>query len=171
MLTQTADYALRALIYLAHDPDDGYHQTRDLAGLLNIPHNYLGKILQQLGHAAIVESQRGMNGGFRLCRLPDQVRLYDILHALDAVPEDPRCPLLNGGRQRELCLLHRRFASMTADYIRFLKDTTLQSILLPDSFPATCPLPDAQPVDAEHFPCPPSSDPVKPARLGVLSAT
>src|SRR4051812_18261471 len=62
MLTQTADYALRALIYLAHDPDDGYHQTRDLAGLLNIPHNYLGKILQQLGHSGIVESQRGMNG-------------------------------------------------------------------------------------------------------------
>src|SRR3954465_15700501 len=85
MLTQTADYALRALIYLAHDADDGYHQTRDLAGFLNVPHNYLGKILQFLAHARIVESQRGMNGGFRLCRLPDQVRLYDVMSALDAV--------------------------------------------------------------------------------------
>jgi Rrf2 family nitric oxide-sensitive transcriptional repressor len=170
MLTKTADYALRALIYLAHDPEDGYHQTRDLAGLLNIPHNYLGKILQQLGHKGIVESQRGMNGGFRLCRLPDQIRLFDVLHALDAVPEDPQCPLLTGGRQRELCLLHRRFASMTAAYVRFLKDTTLQDILLPDSFPAACPLPAEQPVDVENFPCPPSPSTATSTRLSVLSS-
>src|SRR4051812_46529205 len=88
MLNQTADYALRALIYLAHSPEDGYHQTRDLAAALNVPANYLGKILQQLGHRQIVESQRGMNGGFRLARLPDQVRLFDVLAALDLLPHD-----------------------------------------------------------------------------------
>ena len=154
MLTQTVDYALRALIYLAHDPDDGFHQTRDLATSLNVPHNYLGKVLQHLAHAGIVESQRGMNGGFRLCRLPDQVRLYDVLLALDAVPQNNECPLLTGGRQRELCVLHRRFASMTAAYVRFLKDTTLQDVLQPDSFPATCPGPDRLPADVETYPCP-----------------
>jgi len=154
MLTQTADYALRALIYLAHDPDDGFHQTRDVATLLNIPHNYLGKILQQLGHARIVESQRGMNGGFRLCRLPDQIRLYDVLRALDAIPKDPACPLLTGGRQRELCLLHRRFASMTARYVRELKETTLQDVLQPDSFPGACPGPAHLPADTDTYPCP-----------------
>jgi Rrf2 family protein len=168
MLTQTADYALRALIYLAHDPEDGYHQTRDLARLLNVPYNYLGKILQLIGHAGIVESQRGMCGGFRLCRLPDQIRLYDVLHALDAVPEDPACPLLTGGRQRELCLLHRRFASMTAAYVNFLKDTSLQDVLLPDSFPATCPGAGNLPADAEQFPC---TKFAPAARLAVLSAT
>ena len=84
MLTQTADYALRALVYLAHGPEDGYHQTRDLAKSLNVPANYLGKILQLLGHKLIVESQRGMNGGFRLSRLPEQIRLYDVMLAIGA---------------------------------------------------------------------------------------
>src|SRR5258707_11545167 len=93
MLTQTADYALRALIYLAHSPEDGNHQTRDLAKALNVPTNYLGKILQLLGHQQIVESQRGMNGGFRLSRLPEQVRLYDVMFALDTLPSDNECPL------------------------------------------------------------------------------
>lgn len=167
MLTQTADYALRALIHLAHDPDDGYHQTRDMSSALNVPHNYLGKILQLLAHAGVVESQRGMNGGFRLCRLPDQIRLYDVFRAIDAVPKDPDCPLLTGGRQRELCLLHRRFAGMTAAYVRFLKETTLEDVLQPDSFPATCPGPTNLPADVETYPCtafPP------PTRLTVLSA-
>lgn len=166
MLTQTADYALRALIYLAHSPEDGYHQTRDLAKALNVPTNYLGKILQLLAHQQIVESQRGMNGGFRLAKLPEQVRLYDVFFALDALPADNECPMLTGGRQLELCRLHRRFAALNADYIRFLKETTLEEILQPDSFPAECPGPEHLPADTDVLPCThfPST-----SRLNVLS--
>jgi Rrf2 family protein len=165
MLTQTADYALRALIYLAHDDDDGYHQTRDMATALNVPANYLGKILQLLGHKKLVESQRGMRGGFRLSRLPEQIRLFDVLEALDTIPTDPACALVSGGRQIELCTLHRRFASMTATYIAFLKDTTLADVLQPNSMPATCPGQDNFP-DADIYPCPKSAAPVQ---LKVLS--
>jgi Rrf2 family protein len=168
MLTQTADYALRALVYLAHDPEDAYHQTRDLARALNVPANYLGKILQLLGHRRIVESQRGMNGGFRLARLPEQVRLFDVIDALDAVPKDPECPMLTGARQMEMCVLHRRFAAATADYVRFLKGTTLGDVLRPSQFPAECPGPDRLPEDVDVYPCtrfktPARSLPVVPA--------
>ncbi|HSI34222.1 MAG TPA: Rrf2 family transcriptional regulator [Tepidisphaeraceae bacterium] len=151
MLTQTTDYALRALVYLAHDPEDGYHQTRDLATALNIPGNYLGKILQLLAHHKLVESQRGMHGGFRLARLPEQVRLYDVLKALDTLPTDPECPLMTGGRQMELCGLHRRFAAMTRQYLDFLRGTTLHDLLVDHSMPATCPgrIPATDPL-----PCP-----------------
>jgi Rrf2 family protein len=165
MLTQTADYALRALIYLVHDDDDGYHQTRDMATALNVPANYLGKILQLLGHKKLVESQRGMRGGFRLSRLPEQIRLFDVLEALDTIPTDPTCALVNGGRQIELCTLHRRFASMTATYIAFLKDTTLADVLQPHSMPATCPGQGNFP-DADIYPCPKNTVPVQ---LTVLS--
>jgi Rrf2 family protein len=169
MLTQTADYALRALIYLAHDPDDGYHQTRDMAKALNVPANYLGKILQLLGHRKLVESQRGMRGGFRLSRLPEQIRLYDVLDALDTIPTDPACALVNGGRQIELCTLHRRFASVTASYIAFLKDTTLADVLQPHSMPATCPGPNNFP-DADIYPCPANdATAAAPVQLTVLS--
>jgi Rrf2 family protein len=168
MLTQTADYALRALIYLAHDPDDGYHQTCDLARALNTPANYLGKILQLLRQRQIVESQRGMNGGFRLCRLPEQIRLFDVLDAIEAVPHDPVCPLRDGnGRQLELCLLHRRFAAFTAAYVQFLKETTLADVLQPDSFPGACPGPAHFPADGDKYPCP---EHPRPAALRVLVA-
>lgn len=168
MLTQTADYALRALIHLAHSPEDGYHQTRDLATALNVPSNYLGKILQQLGHRQIVESQRGMNGGFRLARLPEQVQLFDVLSALDLIPHDHDCPLTTGGRQIELCGLHRRFAAMTSAYVKFLKDTTLADVLKPAAaFPAECPGSDKFPDDVDLYPCTKYPAPV---RLTVLGA-
>ena len=167
MLTQTSDYALRALVYLAHDPDDGYHQTRDLAGVLNVPANYLGKILQLLSHHRIVESQRGMHGGFRLSRLPEQIRLFDVLAALDAVPTDPECPLVAGGQQMELCNLHRRFASVTRVYVKFLKDTTLADVLTSHSVPAQCPGPGMlNEAEAAVYPCPKQNGAV---HLEVLS--
>jgi Rrf2 family protein len=169
MLTHTGDYALRGLIYLANDPDDGYHQTRDLAKALNVPANYLGKILQTLAHDRIVESRRGLNGGFRLARLPEQIRLYDVLNALEAVPRDPECPLITGGRQIELCALHRRFAAMAAKYVRFLKETTLEDVLQPaQAFPGTCPGPAHLPADTDEYPC--TEFPAAP-RLRVLAST
>jgi Rrf2 family protein len=167
MLTKTTDYALRALIYLAHDPDDGYHQTHDLATTLNVPANYLGKILQQLARSRLVESQRGANGGFRLARLPEQVRLYDVLEALDALPHNPECPLITGGRQMELCKLHRSFAFIASTYIRFLKSTTLQDLLEPDSMPATCPGPARLPKEVHTYPCPDNPRPVELEQLAA----
>ncbi len=170
MLTQTSDYALRALVYLAHDPEDGYHQTRDLAGALNVPANYLGKILQLLSHHRIVESQRGMHGGFRLAKLPEQIRLYDVLQALDSVPTDPECPIIAGGRQLELCGLHRRFASMTRTYVAFLKDTCLGDLLCEHPVPASCPGPGQLALtgtDGEVYPCPKQMPLVQLAVLSV----
>ena len=167
MLTKTTDYALRALIYLAHDPEDGYHQTNDLASVLNVPANYLGKILQLLGRKRIVESVRGANGGFRLSRLPEQIRLYDVLDALDALPHKPECPLISGGRQIELCKLHRSFAFYETMYTKFLKTTTIQDMLQPNSLPATCPGPAHLPREVHTYPCPESTE---PARLAVTSA-
>jgi Rrf2 family protein len=170
MLTKTTDYALRALIYLAHEPDDGYHQTRDLATTLNVPSNYLGKILQQLARRRLVESQRGASGGFRLSRLPEQIRLYDVFEALDALPHKPDCPLITGGRQIELCKLHRSFAFIASSYVEFLKTTTVQDMLQPDSMPATCPGPAHIRNESDPYPCPEHTRPVQLEQLAVASA-
>jgi hypothetical protein len=77
--------------------------------------------------------------------------LYDVLKALDTLPHDPECPLITGGRQMELCGLHRRFAAMTRQYIDFLKSTTLAVLLVDHSMPGACPGPIPA---ADPLPCP-----------------
>lgn len=128
MLTQTAKYALQALIYLSQQVEDDYHQTREIARLIRVPANYLGKTLQKLARARIVDSQKGLHGGFRSALLPEQVRLYDILRAIDAVPRELD---ESNNIETELDSLHRRLAGINQLYRRFLKETTLEDVMQP----------------------------------------
>lgn len=133
MLTQTAKYALRALIYLTQQPDDNYHQTREVAKLIRVPANYLGKTLQKLARARIVDSQKGLHGGFRVAKLPEQVRLYDVLLAIDAIPGDVEGQAAEEAQQAELGALYERFAGVNRIYTKFLQETTLADLMHPES--------------------------------------
>ncbi len=135
MLTQTAKYALRALIYLTQQPDDNYHQTREVARLIQVPANYLGKTLQKLARARIVDSQKGLHGGFRVAKLPEQVRLYDVLLAIDAIPKDLDAEAPEEASQAELGSLYQRFAGVNRIYAKFLQETTLADLMHSDGAP------------------------------------
>jgi Rrf2 family protein len=135
MLTQTAKYALRALIYLTQQPDDNYHQTREVARLIHVPANYLGKTLQKLARARIVDSQKGLHGGFRIAKLPEQIRLYDILNAIDSIPRDMDAEAHPSGQQVELGSLYERFAGVGRIYVKFLQDTSLADLMHSEGIP------------------------------------
>jgi Rrf2 family protein len=150
MLTQTAKYALQALIYLSQQVEDDYHQTREVARSIKVPANYLGKTLQKLARAKIVDSQKGLHGGFRSARLPEQVRLYDILRAIDAVPKELDDEAAAGADKVELDSLQKRFASINQLYARFLKETTLADVMQPwTEEPAAAPAEAAVPGRSE----------------------
>lgn len=130
MLTQTAKYALQALIYLSQQVEDDYHQTREIAKRICVPSNYLGKTLQKLARARIVDSQKGLHGGFRSALLPEQVRLYDVLSAIDAVPKEAD---IDADSTNELDGLRKRLDGIHQLYHKFLKETTLEDVMKPDS--------------------------------------
>jgi len=125
MITQTAKYAIKTLYYLAQQQTDRYFQTKDVADKLGIPANYLGKTLQKLARARILESQKGLHGGFRCERHPGKVTLYELLRAVDAFPEtvgvhcDDDLP----------AAFHERFTVVQQAYERFLHETTIQDLL------------------------------------------
>jgi Rrf2 family protein len=130
MLTQTAKYALHALIYLTQQPDDNYHQACRIAEQIKVPANYLGKTLQKLARARLVDSQKGLHGGFRSALLPEQVRIYDVLRAIDALPADMDAQCTCGADDmQELKCLCARFEKINALYENFLKETTLADLM------------------------------------------
>ena len=66
MLSQTCEYALRAITYIAQNEVDGSVLAREIASATSVPLKYLQKILRDLVRAGMLTSVRGIGGGFRL---------------------------------------------------------------------------------------------------------
>ena len=86
-----SEYAIRALSNLAQIPDGKYAMVKQIATEEQIPRYFLAKILHQVACRGLLRSRKGRTGGFAL-RLPaDQIRLLDIVEALDGLAEYQTC--------------------------------------------------------------------------------
>lgn len=128
MISQSAEYCLRAVVYLA-GMEGKPVTTRDIAKAGKIPEGYLSKILQALGRAGMVESQRGYNGGFVLLRPPAELTLLEVVRVVDPSRRLTTCPL--GIHGTNLCSLHRQLDDAVA-----LADAALERVTIADMLAA-----------------------------------
>src|SRR5262245_56900464 len=82
MISQAAEYSLRAVLCLASDSNRPL-TTHQIAQRTGVPSSYLAKVLHSLGRAGLIVSQRGLHGGHSLKRPPDQVTLMDVVQAAE----------------------------------------------------------------------------------------
>ena len=83
-VSSKGDYACRALLSLAlHQPAPGLTSVRDIAERTAIPQPYLEQILLALKGAGLVRSKRGVGGGYVLARPASDIRISEILSAVD----------------------------------------------------------------------------------------
>lgn len=128
MISQTVEYALRAMVVLANQPDTS--QTgQSIAAQAQLPTDYLQKILQALNRAGLVAAQRGKHGGFTLTRPPDELTILDIVNAVDPIRRIEYCPLKIKAHGTRLCALHRKLDSALALVEDAFSSTTLSDIL------------------------------------------
>ena len=92
MISQTAEYALRAVVVLGSQPDRPM-TTQEIARVSRVPGGYLSKVLQSLGRAGLVEARRGLRGGYVLSKPLDQLTVYDVVNAVDPLKRIHHCPL------------------------------------------------------------------------------
>ena len=76
-------YGLSALFELAKKKFKGYIQIKEIAQAQNIPQNYLEQLLIMLKRADLVESMRGAQGGYKLKRPANQIKLIDLIEGLE----------------------------------------------------------------------------------------
>ena len=81
-LSSRGRYAVRAVFDLAQN-EGGPVQVKDIASRQRIPLRFLEQIFQSLKRAGLVDSKRGPRGGFMLARRADEVRLGDVLRAVE----------------------------------------------------------------------------------------
>jgi Rrf2 family protein len=128
-LSQTTEYALRAMAQLATNPPDEPVRARDLSVDTEIPAHYLTKILRRLVLAGILDSQKGQGGGFRLARAPGEISFRDVLAAMDALPPEDRCAFGWGMCDATRpCPLHRPWSEMSREFRRWAATTTFGQV-------------------------------------------
>ena len=82
-ITRQADYAVRAVLYLAEQGENGRAPTSRIAQEMRIPPSFLAKIVSQLSVAGVVQTSRGARGGVSLAREPKAISLLEVIEAID----------------------------------------------------------------------------------------
>jgi Rrf2 family protein len=83
MLTAKGKYGLKALIHLAQMPQGQLALVNDIATANNIPKKFLDAILGEMRNAGFVQSRKGKGGGYRLARLPEEIKVGSVVRVLD----------------------------------------------------------------------------------------
>jgi Rrf2 family nitric oxide-sensitive transcriptional repressor len=124
------DYALRTLIFLAGRP--GRASVAEVAGFYGISKDHVAKVVQALVKMGYVRSQRGAGGGIELARPPDQIRIGQVIaalegnmHLLDCVGTENVCTIQPG------CRLRRVLAHAERIQLDYLNSVRLSDVVEP----------------------------------------
>ncbi len=128
MISQTAEYALRALVFLGNEGGVP-RTTSQIAQATMVPVSYLSKVMQQLCRQGITGSQRGLHGGFTI-RVPlKSLTVLDVVTAVDPIRRIRECPLGNKAHGTNLCPLHRCMDETLAQAEETFRNVTLENLL------------------------------------------
>lgn len=129
MLSRTALHAVKAVIALAERPDENQGAAA-IAERVGAPPNYLGKLLQAMVQQGLVTSHKGMGGGFRLARRPDEITLYDVVEPIDHVSRWEGCFLGRGACSPDCpCAMHDRAVAVRTGYLSLLKESRIADLV------------------------------------------
>ncbi len=129
-ITRQADYALRAMLYLARLEPGKRAATSQIAGDKRIPPSFLAKIISQLSIAGLISTARGAKGGVSLARLPEHISVLEVVEAIDGpimlndCTHDPaECPF------GEDCPLHTVWCTAQSELVERLRGTTFAQFI------------------------------------------
>jgi Rrf2 family transcriptional regulator, nitric oxide-sensitive transcriptional repressor len=125
-LLASTDFALRALMRLAAEPDR-HMNTEELAREIGVPRNHLQKLVQALAEAGLVRTLRGARGGVLLAMPASEIRLGTVVRWLERDQALVECFRPDGGTccMTATCRLRGVLARARETFLRELDSTTL----------------------------------------------
>ena len=128
MISQTVEYALRAIVTIAQH--EGQPCTaKKISEITQVPLPYLSKLMQGLVRGGLVNSQRGLHGGFVLTREPDEFTILEVVDVVEPFKRIKECPLGIQSHGSTLCPLHRRLDKALEATETIFRETTLAEML------------------------------------------
>ena len=135
MFSQTAEYALRAVVWLSANSDNGPVGNQRISAATQVPATYLAKILQELVKAGLVSSRRGAGGGFELACDASETTVYDVVNAVDPIDRFTDCPLKLATHSKKRCRMHASMDEAVEQVIEVLSNHTIEDLLHDKSRP------------------------------------
>jgi Rrf2 family protein len=130
LITRDTDYAVRALCFLADNPEKRI-TVSTLVSKLSIPKPFLRHILQVLNKEGIVKSYKGLGGGFELSVKPSRILLADIIGSFqgplrlnECIFKKKICP------NKNICALREKINTIESRVISDLDSITIASLLV-----------------------------------------
>lgn len=128
-ITRQADYATRAILYLARSGKGERITTSQVAKEQKIPSSFLAKIISQLAIAGLLNTARGTHGGITLGRDPENITLLEVVEAIDGpiqlnmcVGRDGVCPF------EENCPIQRIWCDAQNELVTKLSNTNFRQL-------------------------------------------
>ncbi len=111
MLSKSCIYALRSIVFIAHSATENSKiGFKEIAKELDLPTEYIGKILQQLTKNNLIQSAKGPNGGFYLNEASKQIKIIKIVEVMDGLAYFSNCGFgLMECNENHPCPLHFDF--------------------------------------------------------------
>lgn len=126
IFSKKCEYGIQAVLYLAAHLDGEIIPADEIARKLNIPKEFVSKILQNLTESGLVYSKKGKSGGFALAKKPSKIRLIDIVAAIDGLDIFNGCVL---GFQHcspdHPCPVHHNWGILRTNAYNMLTEETL----------------------------------------------
>jgi Rrf2 family protein len=128
-ITRQADYAIRAVRYLAKQELNQRSATSTVAREMKIPPSFLAKIISQLSIAGLLHTSRGARGGVTLARAPGDISLLDVVEAIDGpillnecVGDPANCDFSDD------CLVHPIWKEVQESLVKSLRETRFDQL-------------------------------------------
>jgi Rrf2 family protein len=127
--SRSAEYAIRAFVHLAQVPEGKFAMVKNIAEQEEIPAHFLAKILQQLARKGLLRSSKGPTGGFALRVPASDVRLLDIVEALDGLTAYQQCASGLAECSDEMpCSMHDSWMSLRSRIMDYLGRNTIADL-------------------------------------------
>ena len=128
MISQTVEYALRAVVTIAQH--EGHACTaQQISEITQVPAPYLSKLMQGLVRCGIAVSQRGLHGGFTLSKNPSDLTIWEVIEAVEPIKRIRQCPLDIKSHNSILCPLHKKLDQALASVEQQFRAVTVADIL------------------------------------------
>jgi Rrf2 family protein len=129
IFSKTCELGLQAVLFLSIKKEKRIFTAAEVSQELKVPKEYISKVMQILTESGIIGSKKGKNGGFYLAKSPSQIKLIEIVEAIDGLEIFNNCVLgFPGCSSDNPCPVHEKWGRLREDAYKMLSTETLEQL-------------------------------------------